>query len=76
MPIKPNNTDKVKKSQQDEKHPSEHPGDVERDHGVTRYGAGQGADFNPDGDVTEPQEYKSGGLPRTDKYSVDKHAKI
>lgn len=74
MPIKPNNTDKVEKPT-DKKHPAEHPVDVERDSGVTRYGAGQGASFNPDADITDKQEYKADGLPRMDKYGQDKPSK-
>lgn len=75
MPIKPNNTDKIDTSK-DRKHPSENPADVERDSGVTRYGIGQAASFNPDADVTDKQEYTKDGLPRMDKYMHDKHTKI
>lgn len=38
----------------------------------TRYGINQSAEFNPQADKTDPQEYKSGGLTETTKYSVDK----
>lgn len=38
----------------------------------TKYGMGQGAEFNPHADKTDPQEYKKGGLPEMTKYSVDK----
>lgn len=39
----------------------------------TKYGKGQKATFKPGADTTEEQEYKSGGLPETTKYSVDKN---
>lgn len=38
----------------------------------TQYGINQQAEFNPHADKTDPQEYKSEGLPKMDKYSVDK----
>lgn len=38
----------------------------------TMYGIGQGAELNTEKEKTEGQEYRSGGLPETDKYTVDK----
>jgi len=38
----------------------------------TKYGIGQAAEFDPQADKTDPQEYKSEGLQKMDKYSVDK----
>lgn len=33
---------------------------------------GKNAAFNPESEKTDDEEYKSGGLPKTAKYSVDK----
>lgn len=38
----------------------------------TRYGMGQGAELNTEKEKTEDQEYKSGGLPKTEQYAIDK----
>lgn len=73
MPIKPNNTDKLKNKPAEEKtSPLQPPADVEREGGDVNYGSGQNLDFSPDREVTQDEEYRANGLPRTSRYSVHK----
>lgn len=41
----------------------------------TRYGIGQKGEFRSKGDETAPQEYKKGGLPEMEKYTVENSPK-
>ncbi len=40
--------------------------------GKIRYGQSRKASFKPRAEETQEHEYKSGGLPEMDRYSVDK----
>ena len=76
MPLKQQDTDKMKSPPADV---FGKPGKKEsRDKQPARdvkvgYGAARDAELNTAGEVTEEQEYAADGLPRTTKYSVDKH---
>ncbi|PZO81411.1 MAG: hypothetical protein DI626_10815 [Micavibrio aeruginosavorus] len=73
MPIKPNNTDKLKnKPSEEKKNPLTQPNDVERESGDIQYGRSRDLNFNPDKEVTQDEEYRANGLPRTSRYSVHK----
>lgn len=76
MPLKPQDTDKLNPS------PADVPGKSgkKKDQGKETardirvgYGSARDAELNTAGEVTEEQEYAADGLPRTTKYSVDKH---
>jgi len=76
MPLKQQDTDKLKSKPADtfgkggkKKSDDDQPA---RDIKVG-YGAARDAELNTAGEVTEEQEYAADGLPRTTKYSVDKH---
>lgn len=74
MPMQPtdNNTDKMKRK------PSDAPARIKpaqedgKEDPQANYGFGQRATVDPDGQVTERQEYSEDGLPRTERYGVDK----
>ncbi len=77
MPLKPQDTDKMKtppadtfgqKKRESKNTDRETPArDIQ-----TNYGFARDAELNTAGEVTEDQEYAADGLPRTTKYSVDK----
>ena len=74
MPIKPQDTDKLKTPPADTfgSDKKDKPSDDPTKPIQTNYGFGQKAHFNSDRDVTDKQEYVDGALPDTAKYSVDK----
>lgn len=61
---KPNDTDKLKDKRTDKERAT--------DEQLRNYGFGQNARLDTAREVTEEQEYAADGLPRTQKYSVDK----
>ena len=74
MPLKPQDTDKLKTppadvfgGQRKKKQEQETARDIR-----VGYGAARDAELNTAAEVTEEQEYAADGLPRTQKYSVDK----
>ena len=65
MPIQPSsNTDKVKKQPADITGRVKDKPTYERDDQNANYGFEQAADINPEGEVTQRQEYDADGLPR------------
>ena len=80
MPLKQQDTDKLntppadtfgKKDKGSKNPPADR--DVPAKDINTNYGFSQGAELHTRGDETSEQEYAADGLPRTTKYSVDKH---
>ena len=79
MPLKQQDTDKLNtppadtfgKKDKGTKKPTDR--DLPAKDVQTNYGFSQGAEFSTRGDETAEQEYAADGLPRTAKYSVDKH---
>lgn len=69
-----NNTDKVKKKPADiAGRIKDKPAYERTEEDVNQnYGFEQGADVDTHAEVTQRQEYAADGLPRTDRYSVDK----
>ncbi len=81
MPLKQQDTDKLNtppadvfgKNDKDGKKKKPADRDLPARDTQTNYGFSQGAELDTRGDETEEQEYAADGLPRTTKYSVDKH---
>ena len=74
MKTQQNNTDKTKEKPADVAgRIKEKPAYERTDEDVqTNYGFDQKADMDAAGEVTQRQEYTADGLPKMDKYSVDK----
>lgn len=70
------NTDKIKKPGPDvfgkKERVKERPSDNRTDDVNTNYGFSNGAELDTGAEETEDQEYMADGLPRTQKYSIDK----
>lgn len=79
MPLKPQDTDKLNTTPADTFGKKDKGAKLPADRDApakdinTNYGFSQGAELHTRGDVTDEQEYAADGLPRTTKYSVDKH---
>lgn len=76
MPLKQQDTDKMKSKPADifGKPGKKKPQDEKPARDIRAgYGTARDAGLNTAGEVTEEEEYAADGLPRTTKYSVDKH---
>jgi hypothetical protein len=78
MPLKPQDTDKLKTPPADTFGKKRNKGkNTDRETAAkdvqVNYGFARNAELNTAAEETEEQEYAANGLPRTTKYSVDKH---